>query len=96
MSETQCEYEFAPGVRCQMVAGHDEPYYPYHDYGQSGEYGEILSEGSRHEVHSARPSRPPRDEWTGFERKGTVASFARFRPGDPLTAQSTVQESTDE
>lgn len=93
---TQCEFEFAPGVRCQMVAGHDEPYYPYHDYGQWGEYGTILSEGSRHEVHSARPGRPPQEEWTGNERKGTVSSYPPFRPGDPLSTHPPTHFATVE
>jgi hypothetical protein len=92
MLETQCEFEFAPGVRCQMVAGHDEPYYPYHDYGQWGEYGDILSAGSRHQVHSGPPQRPPRDEWTGLERKGTTPSYAKFWPSDPLTTHSGERE----
>lgn len=81
MSEhAQCEYEFAPGLRCHMIAGHDEPYYPYLDRGQYGYYSDILSRGTAHELHSAPPRWPPREEWTGNERKDTVPSYAMFRP----------------
>lgn len=73
--ERQCRFEFAPGVRCQMAAGHDEPYYPYLDYGQSGWYSDILSRGSGHVVHADPAPLPPREEWTGAERKDTVESW---------------------
>jgi hypothetical protein len=76
----QCTFEFAPGVSCQMVAGHEEPYYPYLDYGQTGWYSDILSAGSAHQVVSEAPTVPPRDEWTGRERKGLVPSYPWFRP----------------
>lgn len=87
----QCAYEFAPGVRCQMVAGHDEPYYPYLDYGQSGWYSDVLAAGTRHRVESDAMTVPLREEWTGDERKGTVEGWPRFRPG----AESPDQDHTD-
>ena len=84
--DEQCAYEFAPGVRCMMVAGHEEPYYPYLDCGQWGKYSDILSEGSPHEVLTLAPALPPRDEWTGEERRKDLPSypvfFSRKRPVD--------------
>jgi hypothetical protein len=74
----QCAFEFAPGVRCQMVAGHDAPYYRYLDYGQTGWYSDTLSQGSSHQVTATAPEVPPREEWTGAERRDTVESWPVF------------------
>ena len=68
----QCEFEFAPGVRCALIKGHDEPYYPYLDRGQWGEYGTLLTRGTEHAVFAPPLPVPPRSEWTGDERKDTV------------------------
>lgn len=82
--EVQCAYEFAPGVRCQVQAGHDEPYYPYLDRGQWGEYSSILSAGSPHLASAPAPPLPPREQWTGHERKDTVRNpYAAFFPAAP-------------
>lgn len=72
MKQGRCEFIFAPGLRCQVEAGHDEPYYPYLDRGQWGEYSSILSPGSPHQVGAPALPVPPREEWTGNERKDTV------------------------
>jgi len=77
-TKTQCEFLFAPGVQCQMEAGHEEPYYPYLDYGQTGWYSDILSRGTEHQVHADPPKLPPRDEWTGKERKDSKPSYPSF------------------
>lgn len=79
MSREQCSFEFAPGVRCQMVAGHDEPYYHYHDRGQTGFYSDTLSRGSDHQVHAPASEVPPREQWTGNERRDSVESWPVFR-----------------
>lgn len=76
----QCGFHFAPDVRCQMVDGHDQPYYPYLDYGQSGWYSDILSRGTPHQVIAPAPALPPREQWTGNERKDSVQSWTAFRP----------------
>jgi hypothetical protein len=78
----RCEFEPTPGVRCELVAHHDEPYYPYLDYGQWGEYSDILSEGWPHVVHWPAQPLPPREQWTGNERKDTDHSTWR----EPVTA----------
>ncbi|WP_228164593.1 hypothetical protein [Microbacterium testaceum] len=78
----RCAFEFAPGVRCQMVAGHEEPYYPYLDRGQYGYYSDILSQGTAHQVLAPALDVPPRDEWTGEERRDSVESWAVFRDAD--------------
>lgn len=76
--QMQCAFEFGPGVRCLMVAGHDQPYYSYLDYGQSGEYSDILSRGTPHQVVADPPPVPPRDEWTGEERRDSVQRWPAF------------------
>jgi hypothetical protein len=70
--EKQCEFEFAPGVRCMLIATHDEPYYPYLDYGQTGFYSDILTAGTQHAVYAPAKPLPPREAWTGDEPKDTV------------------------
>jgi hypothetical protein len=82
----QCAFEFAPGVRCQMQAHHDEPYYPYLDYGQYGVYSDILSRGTAHQVHADPPPLPPSNEWTGKERNNSLPSRPTFyvRDAGPL------------
>jgi hypothetical protein len=84
MPEPQCDYEFAPGLRCHLIAGHDEPYYPYLDRGQTGFYSDILSEGTAHAIFSEVPPRPPREDWTGAERRDTVMR-SRAVPGLPIS-----------
>lgn len=74
----RCEYEFAPGARCQKAAGHEKPYYHYHDYGQYGEYSDTLSTGSPHMVLAPAPDLPPREEWTGEERYSRMPEGAPF------------------
>lgn len=69
VDQNQCKFLIGPGVRCQMVDGHDKPYYPYLDYGQTGEYSDILRQGSNHKVEYPAPKLPPREEWTGDEQK---------------------------
>jgi hypothetical protein len=80
----RCVFRFAPGIRCQMEAGHDEPYYPYLDRGQWGEYSDILRPGTPHQVRAPAPTLPPRSEWTGDERRDTVRSYPIFH--DDLAA----------
>lgn len=75
----QCTFEFAPGVRCQVEAGHDEPYYSYIDRGQTGFYSDILTRGSQHQVVADPQALPNRSEWTGDERKDTVPGYPRFQ-----------------
>lgn len=75
----RCAFEFAPGVRCEMVAGHDDPYYPYMDFGQAGWYSTELSPGTDHVVHARPRAVPPTEEWTGNERRGAVEQWPVFR-----------------
>lgn len=75
----QCDYHFAPGVRCLMQKGHDEPYYPYIDRGQTGYYSDTLSRGSAHQVVVDAPPIPPRNEWTGNERRDSLPRWPQFK-----------------
>lgn len=74
----QCKFMFAPGVQCEKVEGHADPYYPYIDYGQTGWYSTILSQGSDHTLSAPAAELPPRKEWTGNERKDTVGRFSEL------------------
>jgi hypothetical protein len=85
----RCDFEFAPGVRCMLIAGHDEPYYAYLDRGQWGEYSTLLGAGTEHAVFAPPQPVPPRSEWTGAERKDTVP---RLRATQPQTRGASEQE----
>lgn len=92
MDEQRCTFEFAPGVRCQMLAGHDELYYPYLDRGQTGEYSHLLSEGSRHEVQANPAPLPDMRLWTDKERRGKVSSYPKFVSDDTFPAPPVTEE----
>jgi len=90
MTDERCTFEFAAGVRCTLIAGHDEPYYPYLDRGQTGYYSDILSKGTEHSVTAPAKPVPERAAWTGDEPNDTVdrRHVAQWSPDDVRAAQA--------